>query len=328
MFLRQRQAGGDQQVYGAFARLTLVPTDRIQVSVGVRSDLWRAINGFRTEREIVSGDVRLDTDSPSRSERFVNPQIGIKLDVSEWVSVYGSGYRTFRGTTLNELYRPFRVRSDITAANGNLEPERLTGAEAGLRYERDDLSFQAGGFWNEVDDLVVNRTIGAGPGVVDPCGFVPGGGICRQRDNVAGSRMRGVEIEAAIRKGGWTASARYALTDSRFVDAPGQSVLEDKRLPQVARHRAVWTIGHQAGPNAIEVQVRYVGRQFEDDLNTLPLDDFVVVDAAASREVGKGFVLTAQIENLFDAKYPVGFSGGLETVGAPRRVTMGAQFAR
>ena len=90
----------------------------------------------------------------------------------------------------------------------------------------------------------------------------------------------------------------------------------------------MWTIGHQAGPNAVEVRVRYVGRQFEDDLNTLPLDDFVVVDAVASRGVGKGFVLTAQIENLFDAKYPVGFSGGLETVGAPRRVTVGAQFAR
>ena len=54
----------------------------------------------------------------------------------------------------------------------------------------------------------------------------------------------------------------------------------------------------------------------------------MVVDVGASREMGKGFVLTAQIENLFDANYPVGFSGGLETVGAPRRVIVGAQFAR
>ena len=328
MFLRERNAGGDQQVYGAFVRLTLVPDERTHISVGVRSDLWRANNGFRKEREIASGNVRLDTDSAPRSEWLVNPQVGIKQALSEHVSAYGSGYRTFRGTTLNELYRPFRVRSDITAANASLEPERLTGVEAGLRFERDEVTLQAGGFWNDVDDLVVNRTIGMGPGPVDPCGFVPGGGICRQRDNVAGSRMRGVEFEAEIRRGGWTATTRYALTDSRFTDTPRQLSLEDKRLPQVARHRAVVSVGRLVGANAIEIRMRYVGQQYEDDLNTLPLDDFAVVDVAASREVGQGFVLTAQIENVFDATYPVGFSGGLETVGAPWRFTIGVQFAR
>ena len=44
------------------------------------------------------------------------------------VAVRAAAYRGWRLPTLNELYRPFRVGADATAANAALDPERLTGA--------------------------------------------------------------------------------------------------------------------------------------------------------------------------------------------------------
>ena len=41
--------------------------------------------------------------------------------------------------TLNELFRPFRAGADATAANPDLDPERLAGAEAGLDYAKGPL---------------------------------------------------------------------------------------------------------------------------------------------------------------------------------------------
>ena len=40
--------------------------------------------------------------------------------------------RAFRAPTLNELFRDFRAGGTLTNANDQLQPERLTAAEAGV----------------------------------------------------------------------------------------------------------------------------------------------------------------------------------------------------
>jgi len=54
------------------------------------------------------------------------------------------------------------------------------------------------------------------------------------------------------------------------------------------------------------VQARFVGDQFEDDLNTLVLEDFVVVDASATRQVTGALHAFVGVENVFDVEYDVG----------------------
>ena len=46
------------------------------------------------------------------------------------LSLRSAAYLGWRMPTLNELFRPFRVGPDATAANPLLDPERLRGAEA------------------------------------------------------------------------------------------------------------------------------------------------------------------------------------------------------
>jgi outer membrane receptor protein involved in Fe transport len=70
------------------------------------------------------------------------------------------------------------------------------------------------------------------------------------------------------------------------------------------------------------IQGRYVGDQFEDDLNSLKLGDFFVVDLMLWRpipipKVSAGEVFLG-VENLFDRTYEAGkTTDGIVTIGAP-----------
>jgi hypothetical protein len=72
-------------------------------------------------------------------------------------------------------------------------------------------------------------------------------------------------------------------------------------------------------------QARYLGRMFEDDLNTLPIGAVVLVDARAERVVAAGFSVFASAQNLFDRHYLVG-RAGIDTEGAPRAFELGVAY--
>ena len=65
-------------------------------------------------------------------------------------------------------------------------------------------------------------------------------------------------------------------------------------------------------------QVRYLGRQYEDDLNSLPMDAAVLVDVSASRRLTSYLEVVLAVENLLNKEYLVGRAGGLNTIGQPR----------
>ena len=65
------------------------------------------------------------------------------------------------------------------------------------------------------------------------------------------------------------------------------------------------------------LQTRVVGRQFEDDRNTLVLDRATVVDAFASRAIAARLTVFVGVENLFDEEVQVGRTPIL-SVGLPR----------
>ena len=75
------------------------------------------------------------------------------------------------------------------------------------------------------------------------------------------------------------------------------------------------------------LQARYVGAQFEDDLNERSLDSYTVVDLSFWRRLKGNFDLFLGVENLFDETYEVGKSGtGLVTIGAPFRIHVGVRW--
>src|SRR5262249_59634811 len=88
---------------------------------------------------------------PDRGEVAVSPRLAMLFHPVPSTVIKASAYQAFRTPTINELFRPFRVRNDVTAANPDLDPERLTGGEVGIEHSfLRGLAGRLTGYWNEV----------------------------------------------------------------------------------------------------------------------------------------------------------------------------------
>jgi outer membrane cobalamin receptor len=72
------------------------------------------------------------------------------------------------------------------------------------------------------------------------------------------------------------------------------------------------------------VEGRYVGARYDDDLNTIRLDDFFLVGLRLNRDLGRGISAHLKIENLFNEDFEIARSrSGEAEMGAPRWITAG-----
>jgi len=328
-FTRKRKAGGREHFVGLYVQDIWRPVPRLELTGGVRIDYWRSEDGLRRESDTVSGDELLDESFPARDEVFASPRVGVLLDVSTSVVARASAYRGFRSPTLNELYRPFRVRNDITEANPELDMEKLMGADLGfdLRLARGTVSVTT--FVNRLDDPVANVTVGEGPGDVSPCGFVPDGGVCRQRRNLGHTRTLGVEIDTTLELSPRAVlRASYLYSDAEIVKAGAETALKGNAVPQVAEHQATAGIDWRPVERIdAAVEARYVGEAYDDDLNTRRLDDYFVLNATIAFALDRRWSLYVRGENVLGDRYEVAQTAdGLTTYGPAALVLAGVRF--
>jgi iron complex outermembrane recepter protein len=324
-FVRSRVAGGQQLIAGAFLQDLWKPVPMLELLAGARVDYWTVYDAERRELFPAPGSGVPAFHAFGDIERIiVSPRVAALVHVTSTTDVRLSAYQGFRVPTLNELYRVFRVRNDVTVANEHLRPERVTGGEIGVQQRLGPLEARATAFWSDVKDLVANVTL---PTRLPDC---PAGTTCRQRQNLDLARVRGIETELQARLArDWRVIAGYLYTDARVVDSVQQPALEGKRLAQVPEHTATLSARYH-NPDIItgSVTARYVGGQFEDDLNTLPLGGYVVFDVALSRAVTKWSELFVAIENVFDRTYSTGrTTEGVISTGTPRFVRGGVRLA-
>ncbi|MGH7412839.1 MAG: TonB-dependent receptor plug domain-containing protein [Candidatus Rokuibacteriota bacterium] len=312
-FARTRVAGGEQQILGLFLQDVFRPIPMLELVAGIRADHWRAYHGFRRDTPPPAGIPARQTYGDI--DRIgVSPRVAAVVHATPTTDVRASAYQGFRVPTINELYRVFRVRNDVTVANEHLKPERLTGGEVGVEQRWGPFEGRATAFWNEVEDLIANVTLTSR---LPDC---PEGTTCRQRQNLDRARIRGVETELTLRPArDWRIIAGYIFTDATVRDAPQQRSLEGKRLAQVPRHGGSLTVRYDnPALFAAAATVRFVGRQFEDDLNTLPLGSYALVDLFLARRLARWAEVFVGIENLLDTTYSTGRSSeGVVSIGAP-----------
>jgi outer membrane receptor protein involved in Fe transport len=321
-FARRRVAGGEQLVTGVFAQDVWTPHPRWEIVGGLRGDYWLTYNASRRDTPPPAG-VPARQDFPDLEQVAVSPRLAALFRATPATDVRASVYQGFRVPTLNELYRVFRVRNDVTAANAKLRPERLTGGEIGAHQRWPVADVRVTGFWNEVEHLIANVTLAT------PVADCPAGTTCRQRRNLDLGRIRGIETEIEVRPApGWRLLASHLYTDARVVDAPQQPALEGKRLAQVPEH--TYTLGVRwDNPQWVNVGVtgRFIGSQWEDDANTLRLGSTFLVDLMLSRPVTRWGEVFLAVENLLDETYATGrTSEGVVSIGAPRLVRGGIRL--
>jgi outer membrane receptor protein involved in Fe transport len=319
--LGTRSAGGEQVLGGVYVQDVYRLGERWELTAGVRGDYWLAYDGFRHDRAPSGTTVRRSFSDLDRL--LVSPRLATRWSPTDTTDVRASIYQGFRVPTINELYRLFRVRNDVTAANERLRPERLTGGEVGVQQRWGPFEGRVTGFWNEVKDLVANVTL------TSPLPDCPAGTTCRQRQNLDLARIRGLESELEYRPArDWRVVASHLFTDARVVEAFQERTLEGKRLAQVPQHSAAFSVRYQ-NPAVVNASVtaRFIGRQFEDDQNTLPVGASWVFDVQVSRALTKradGFVA---VENVFDESVTVGrTSEGVVSIGAPFMARAGVRL--
>ena len=241
------------------------------------------------------------------------------------VSLRSAAYLGWRLPTLNELFRPFRAGPDATAANPLLDPERLAGAEAGLRYHRRSIELELTGFVNRLSGAIANVTLGHGPGVFPGVGFVAGD--FSQRQNLDAVNVRGIEASAEFRRGPWLLRAGASFSHARVnFDRRGSRPRRPPTGadPESCPHREV---GWHDGAKAVSLLFRRTGAQFEDDLNTQRMGPATTIDAFAAWPPTHRLQLIARAQNLLDETViaTLGSDGTIERA-TPRTLWIGLRF--
>lgn len=327
---RLRTAGGSSDSYGLFAEGSFKASDALTFSAGGRVDRWAIRDGFRKEVNI-GGTVRSDDRFGNRSGTEATGRVGASLALSDAWRIKGSAYTGWRLPTLNELYRPFRVGADATAANELLSPERIKGVEASLSFGEDrearaDLTI----FYSRLDDAIANVSLGAGPGVFPGVGFVGVGGTYRQRQNLDAIISKGIEFDTRIPVTGELGlRLSYSYVDAEVRGAGLSAGLNGLRPAQVPNHfgNASFDYRNDQGDWQAVFTMRYVGSQFDDDANSRSLKEALTADAMMHHRLGNGLSLELRGENLFDARIEAAISSaGVIERATPRTIWFGVRW--
>ena len=325
---RRRDAGGENRTMGLFADGSVALGD-LTLSLGGRIDWWRIMDGSLTEYPLAGGAALTDNRFPDRDGTEATGRAAIAWKPASAITLRAAAYRGWRLPTLNELYRPFRVGADATAANAALAPEKLTGFEGGI-----DLTPLPGvrlsltAFDNRLDDAIANVTVARGPGTFPGVGFVSAAGFYLVRQNLDRVRSRGIEADANATFGAFNARVSWSHVDPR-VEASGTAApLDGLRPAQTPRDTGSLSLAWTR-PSGLSVALtgRYVAAQFEDDRNREPLDDAATLDARVAVPVGRGLLIEARGENITDTRIEagIGSDGSIERA-APRTLWIGTRL--
>src|SRR6185295_509334 len=272
-----------------FVQDTWQATGRLTIVVGAHGDTW---------------DSEATQTSFTKTSQAFSPRAAAAYRVTDLVSVRGAVYHGFRAPTLNELYRNFSAGNTQTRANAALDPERMTGGDAGVLIGNARASARITGFWNRLDDAITAITLSSTPTQ-----------IIRQRANADRVQSNGVELEGNARlMDGISLDASTAITRVHFT---GTTSLNGNRVPQVPSYNAAAGVRYGRQPWTATAQLRVTGPQFEDDQNVFTLRRATVFDVFAGRTIVRSISAFVAVENLFDSIYDVGRTPVL-TTGLPR----------
>ncbi len=289
-------AGGRQITIGYFAQDAFLFASNWLLTFGGRVDTWFNTEGFMNRTPLPIGSLASLT-FPKRTETAFSPRISLTHSFRHGITANASVYRAFRAPTLNELYRNFRVGNVVTNANPALTAEILTGGEAGVSLQKWNhrLTLRGNFFWSEIADPDANVTLSTTPTL-----------ITRERENLGAIRAIGAEFSAELRlPKNLLLTGGYILTDSIVISFAANPALVGLQVPQVAKNQFNIQLSYSGRNWTAGVQTRYVGNQFDDDQNLLPLGRAFIVDAEAARNFGPHVSIFAAAGNILNDRYTI-----------------------
>ena len=320
--LRDTIAGGRQRSSGVYGQDILSITPKWILTIGGRFDHWRNFDAESVRTPATPPGVTTTAPFAERSDNAFSPRVSLLHQLTSNVSLTVSAYRGFRAPTLNELYRAFRVGNVQTQSNENLQAERLTGAEAGANvfaFNR-KLNLRGNFFWDDIVNPIANVTLNA---TSNP--------IQRQRQNLGRTRSRGIELDAVAHLArNIELSGGYQFVEATVLSFPADPAnnpaLVGNLLPQIPRNQFTLQARYwNPSRLMLSVQGRFVGDQFDDDINSLPLGRYFALDLFVGRDLGHGVEVFAAGENITNQRYDIAKTP-TPNVGPPILGRIGLRF--
>jgi vitamin B12 transporter len=235
------------------------------------------------ERFFGTFGIRIDDHSRFGTEATyrIAPAYLIKETDTKIKGTFGTG---FKAPTLYQLFAPATLWGPI--GNKNLKPEKSRGWDFGIEQEllKKRVVLGATYFRNDFKDLI---QFDWGQGYI----------------NVAKAKTEGVELFASAKPiDDLTLRINYTYTDT-----------EDKTTGEALIRRPKNKIGfdlnyHFLNNGNVNLGVIYVGKRDDMDFSISPsrrvkLDQYTLVNLAASYDISKNFQLFGRVENLLDKEY-------------------------
>ncbi len=201
-------------------------------------------------------------------------QIAWARDVSGKLRLLASYGTAFRAPTINELYYP-------NYGNSNLNPEKSTTTELGLRYQPSpQQQLRINAYHTRISDMIQSVNIAL---------------YTYEATNIGNAQIDGLEVEHDLNLNAWTLLSR--LTLQKAIDGSNKSDLlrrpRQKLSMQLQRH-----LNKNGSINA-----EWIYASQRKDYGNVNLDAYSLVNLSGRYRVRKGTWLEARLENLFDADY-------------------------
>lgn len=310
-------AGGRQHSFGFFARDAFLLAPNWVLTFGGRIDTWNNNSGYQN-RTPLPGTTTTAAIFPDRSESAFSPRVSLLRDFHNGLALSATVYQAFRAPYLNELYRNFRVGNVVTLANPALTAEHLTGGEAGYSLQgwQNRLTLRGDFFWSDISNSVANVTLSSSPVL-----------ITRQKENLGLARARGFELGGEIQvMPRLQISAAYLFVNSTVASFAANPGIVGLFLPQVPRNQFSVQASYLGRKWNAGVQARFLGNQFDDDLNQLRLGRAFSLDAQVSREIVRHASIFFAAQNLTNDRFMIARTP-VVNVGPPVFVRGGFRLA-
>ncbi|MFC7338281.1 TonB-dependent receptor [Haloferula chungangensis] len=319
---RRRRAGGDQNFAGLFTTLGWEITPVTRLDSSLRLDRWSLTDGSRIEKSLTSGALLRQDIFPDRDGWEPSTSLALEHQLRDDLSARLSAGTSFRAPNINELYRPYRVRNDITEANAALDPERFYSLEAGLEWKPDDcLTLGLDFFQHWIHDAIANVPITDPAQIAAIFGTLPPGGTGSQRQNVDEARVLGLQGSAEWQPDNfWTFRFDGLWSETEFTSSPTQPLLTGQPFPQAPDLRLIGSARLQATDNvSFFTGLEYASHLYDDALSSRPVPSYWTCRIGGSWQATESIAFHARIENLFDTEIPTGLSSdGIQSIGQPR----------
>lgn len=216
---------------------------------------------------------------------------------------FGQG---FRAPGLYELYSEY--------GNLNLSPEEFDSWEAGLEQRFFDGKARASVAWfqREADNEIrfFSCASGSTAAVCNP------GGVFRfgYYDNVQKTKAQGVELIGEVKPvDGLTITGNYTYTDAQSDSGASKG----KQLTRRPKNMANLSVGYRWPVGlTTTVAARYVGKTYNNDLNTQVVKGYTLVDLRAAYTINETYEVFGRVENAFDKDYQTILNYGTPGRGA------------